>query len=318
MAVIVSSPCEFTLGDLYVDLTDLVPSALFLKCEGFNFAGSIKLKAAEAMVSDKERSGELRPGGALVESSSGNMGVALAVVAAARGYRFTCVTDDRSTRAARAQISALGAALHVVSDPGRHGSHLAARLALVRELCAADPDLVWLNQYTNPGNWGAHYHSTAEEIAKDFADLDVLFVGAGTTGTLMGCARWFRRNRPSVAVVAVDTAGSTTFGGPPGPRHVPGLGTSVRPAILDESYVDDVVLVAEVDGVRACRELARRGYLLGGSSGTVLHGARTWLEQAGAGAGTMAVAISPDLGHAYAETVYDDGWVAARLGRDAV
>jgi cysteine synthase A len=183
----------------------------------------------------------------------------------------------------------------------------------VRALCASDDRYVWLNQYANPSNWKAHYRRTAPEIARQFPQLDVLFIGAGTTGTLMGCARYFRHWHRRVRVVAVDSAGSVTFGGAPGCRMIPGLGTSVRPALLDESYVDDVVIVDEADAIRACHRLARRGFLFGGSTGTVISGAMSWLAKHDGPAPT-AVAIAPDLGERYLDTVYQTNWVQDLYG----
>ena len=169
--------------------------------------------------------------------------------------------------------------MHVVTEPDASGGFLGARLDYVRALCASDDRYVWLNQYTNPGNWRAHYRTTAPAIARQFPQLDVLFVGAGTTGTLMGCARYFREWHRPVRIVAVDSVGSVTFGGAPGRRMIPGLGMSVRPPLLDESYVDEVVRVEEADTIRACHRLARRGFLFGGSTGTVVSGAMDWLAR---------------------------------------
>jgi cysteine synthase len=136
----------------------------------------------------------------------------------------------------------------------------------------------------------------------------VLFVGAGTTGTLMGCARYLRGWHRPVRIVAVDTVGSVTFGGPSRSRMIPGLGTSVRPPLLDESYVDEVLMVGESDTIRACHRLAGRGFLFGGSTGTVVSGAMDWLARHGE-PGLTAVAIAPDLGERYLETVYQPDWV---------
>ncbi|BDM68637.1 2,3-diaminopropionate biosynthesis protein SbnA [Streptomyces nigrescens] len=289
-----------------------------LKCEGFNFAGSIKLKAARAMVDAAERRGRLRPGSTLVESSSGNLGVALSLLAAARGYRFLCVTDSRCTLGARQLMQALGSEVHVITTPDPVDGLLGARLAHVRELCAGNEDFLWLNQYANPDNGQAHYDSTGPEILKAFPDLSVLFVGAGTTGTLMGCARYLRDHKPSVRVVAVDAEGSVTFGGPARTRMIPGLGTGVRPPLLDESLVDDVVLVAEPDTIRSCRRLARRGFLFGGSTGTVVSGALAWLARHPLPPGGRAVAIAPDLGERYLDTVYQEQWVLDLYGPRAL
>ena len=314
---VISGPVDFNEDDLYIDLVSTFGQSLYLKCEGFNFAGSIKLKAATEMVETAERDGVLRPGSILVESSSGNLGVALSVLAASRGYRFLCVTDSRCNLSARRLMEALGSQVHIVAEPDPVGGLLGARIDYVRALCASDDRYVWLNQYTNPGNWRAHYRTTAPAIARQFPGLDVLFVGAGTTGTLMGCARWFWDWHRRVRVVAVDSVGSVTFGGPPGRRMIPGLGSGVRPAMLDTSYIDDVVLVEEADTVRACHRLARAGFLLGGSTGTVVSGAVDWLRRH-ATRDLTAVAIAPDLGERYLDTVYQSNWLEDLYGPDVL
>ncbi|GAA2693617.1 2,3-diaminopropionate biosynthesis protein SbnA [Streptomyces lunalinharesii] len=310
---VISVPMDFNAEDLYVDLRSIVGQALFLKCEGFNFAGSIKLKAASEMVAAAERNGVLKPGCVLVESSSGNLGVALSIIAASKGYGFLCVTDARCNLSARRFMEAMGGRVHIVAEPTAEGGLLGARIAHVAALCAADERYVWLNQYANADNWRAHYRTTAPAIARRFPQLDVLFVGAGTTGTLMGCARYFREWHRRVRVVAVDSVGSVTFGGEPGRRMIPGLGTSVRPALLDESYVDDLVRVEEADTVRACHRLARRGFLFGGSTGTVVSGAVEWLSRHD-GHEVTAVAIAPDLGERYLDTIYQTNWLQALYG----
>jgi N-(2-amino-2-carboxyethyl)-L-glutamate synthase len=315
---IISTPQGFNEEDLYVDLRSIFGQPLFLKCEGFNFAGSIKLKAAAEMVEAAERDGVLIPGSILVESSSGNLGVALSMIAASKGYGFLCVTDPRCNLQTRLLMEALGAEVHVVTevaDPAR--GLLGARMDYVRTRCATDPRYVWLNQYENQDNWQAHYRQTAPAIDRQFPDLDVLFVGAGTTGTLMGCARWFREHRPSVRIVAVDVVGSVSFGGPASTRMIPGLGMGVCPPLLNESYIDELVMVEEADTVRACHRLARRGFLFGGSTGTVVSGATSWLARNGRDDLT-AVTIAPDLGERYLDTVYQPNWVQDIYGDDVL
>ncbi len=312
---IISGPQQFNEDELYVDLRSIVGHDLFLKCEGFNFAGSVKLKAASAMVEGAERDGLLQPGSFLVESSSGNLGVALSMIAANRGYRFVCVTDSRCNLATRRLMEALGTEVHIITEPDADGGLLGARKRHVRELCESDSRFVWLNQYENENAWKAHYATTGPAIAAEFPEIDVLFVGAGTTGTLMGCARYFKQHHPSVRIVAVDSVGSVTFGDVPSRRMIPGLGSGVRPALLDESYVDDVVMVEEADTVRTCRTLARSGFLFGGSTGTVVSGAREWLAAYGT-PGTTAVALAPDLGERYLDTIYQDHWVEDLYGAD--
>ncbi|WP_433407585.1 2,3-diaminopropionate biosynthesis protein SbnA [Saccharomonospora azurea] len=314
---VITAPLEFNEEQLYVDLESMFGYPLFLKCEGFNFAGSIKLKAAIEMVTSAEQSGLVTEDTILVESSSGNLGVALALIAASRGFQFLCVTDTRCNLSTRRLIEALGSRVHIISEPHPERGFLGARLDYVHSLCASDSRYVWLNQYANPSNWAAHYRTTAPAIARQFPNLDALFIGTGTTGTLMGCARYFRELDRPVRIVAVDSVGSVTFGGGPGRRMIPGIGTSVRPPMLDESFVDDVVMVEEVDTIRACHQMARNGFLFGGSTGTVVSGAMDWLAHHGT-PGTNSVAIAPDLGERYLDTLYQTNWLQGLYGEDVL
>ncbi|MET9360229.1 2,3-diaminopropionate biosynthesis protein SbnA [Streptomyces sp. NPDC006632] len=315
---VISVPEDFHMEDLYVDLRSVLDAPLYLKCEGFNFAGSIKLKAARSMIADAERKGLLTRDSVIVESSSGNLGVALSMIAASRGYSFLCVTDTRCNLNTRRLMEAMGAQVHTITEPDPESGFLGARLDFVRKLCASDSRHVWLNQYANPCNWQAHYRSTAPAIAERFPDLDVLFVGAGTTGTLMGCARYFKDSGRPVTVVAVDSVGSVTFGGPPAPRMIPGLGSGVRPQLLDTSFVDDVVHVPEIDTIRVAHQLASGGFLFGGSTGTVLSGAIRWLAENRDGRPCTAVAVSPDLGERYLDSIYQSNWVSELYGAHAL
>ncbi|GAA5031983.1 2,3-diaminopropionate biosynthesis protein SbnA [Streptomyces siamensis] len=312
---VITAPYAFNESRLYVDLEPIFGRRLYLKCEGFNFAGSIKLKAANEMVESAEREGVLRPDSILIESSSGNLGVALSMIAASKGYRFLCVTDSRCNLSTRLLMEALGSEVHVVADLDANGGFLGKRIDYVRALCASDDRYVWLSQYTNEGNWRAHFRTTGPEIAEHFPELDVLFIGAGTTGTLMGCARYFREWNREVRIVAVDSVGSVAFGGPPGRRMIPGLGMSMRPPLLDESFVDEVVRVEEADTIRTCHRLARRGFLFGGSTGTVVSGAMDWLARHGS-RDLTTVAIAPDLGERYLDTIYQINWLQDLYGDD--
>ncbi|MEV0963189.1 2,3-diaminopropionate biosynthesis protein SbnA [Streptomyces sp. NPDC049910] len=313
---VITGADELLDTEVYLDLRRLLDCRLYLKCEGFNFAGSVKVRPAAWMVDTAQRDGIIGPDSVLIESSSGNLGVALAVIAAAKGIRFVCVTDPKCNPSATDLMKALGAEVVVVDEPDATGSYLAARKARVRERCAQDPRYVWLNQYENPANWVAHYENTAALIAKQFPGLDTLFIGTGTGGTLMGCARYFREHSPRVRIVAVDSVGSVNFSGAPGPRHVPGLGASTPMPLIDPSAVDEVIRVDERDTIRMCRRLAARGVLLGGSSGTVVSAAAGWLARHGS-ADHTAVAIAPDLGERYIDTIYNDAWVARHYRRGA-
>lgn len=310
-------PHELLADEVFVDLSEVLAVPVLVKCESFNFAGSVKLKAAVSMVTAAEESGLLTPDSVIIESSSGNLGVALAMVTASKGYGFVCVTDPRASAQNRRQIEATGGRVVLVTEPDANHGYLASRIRTVRELCASNPRFVWLNQYTNENNWRAHYRSTAPAILENCPDLDVLFVGAGTTGTLMGCAYYLRDIGHPAQVIAVDSVGSVTFGEPAGPRYIPGLGTSRQPDLVDASVLDGVLHVDEADAIRMCRTLARAGFLFGGSTGTVLAGAKRWLDSVGL-PDVNAVAISPDLGERYLDTVYDDAWVAEHYGAEVL
>ena len=304
---------ELVTDDVFLRLSDLLPACeVFVKLEALNPAGSIKLKPAVALIEDAERRGLLRPGGRVAESSSGNFGIALAVVCAAKGYRFTCVTDPNAADYSVTVMRALGAEVVVVDQRDANGGFLATRIAHLNRMLAADPALVWPNQYANPANPRVHWMRTAAAILAELAAVDFLFVGAGTTGTLMGCAGYFRRFSPRTRIVAVDTVGSVTFGNPAGPRFIPGLGTSRVPEICRSDDLDEIVLVHEADAVRMCRTLAARyGLLAGGSTGSVL--SAVVAKRAEIPPGARIATISPDLGEKYLATVYDDAWVASRF-----
>lgn len=315
---IIRSPHELVDSDLYVDLNSVLERELYIKCEGLNFGGSIKMKAAAAMVADAERDGVIREDSILIESSSGNLGIALSIIAAGKGIPFICVTDRRCNDHTASIIRALGAQVVVVDEPDAEGGYLKARLDLVRRHCDEDDRYVWLNQYSNEANWMAHYKNTAQGILKCFPDLDVLFVGVGTAGTAMGCVRYVRDIGSTARVVAVDAVGSVSFGSPSANRLIPGVGAGVMPPLLDPDAFDDVVLVPEEAALRMCRALAARGLLFGGSTGSVVEGACTWLEVNDPQRTLRTVCISPDMGDRYLDTVYNDAWVLEHFGPKAL
>jgi N-(2-amino-2-carboxyethyl)-L-glutamate synthase len=297
------------LDDVFVELSGfVVGSQVALKIEGFNAAGSIKLKTAVALIADAERRGGLTRGGRVVESSSGNLGVALGIVCAVRGYRFTCVTDPNASSSHLAIMRRLGVQVVVVDRRDEQGGYLGQRLKYIEERLLEDPELIWTNQYANTANSNAHYELTAAAILREFNRVDFLFVGAGTSGTLMGCIRRFRQDSPSTVIVAVDAVGSVTFGYPAGPRRIPGLGTSLRPPLCDPAAADSVMLIEELEAIETCRTLAAtHGLLVGGSTGSVLAAVRRHTPQIPHG--STVIAISPDLGDRYVDMIYDDKWV---------
>lgn len=281
---------------------------LFLKLEGFNPAGSIKIKTAISLInglaSDKKFNSDVE----LIESSSGNLGVALAMICANRGYKFSCVIDPNAADENVQIMRALGTKIVLITQKDENGGYLHSRIKYIKDAVSTNANLIWLNQYGNPSNPKAHEETTAIEIYESFPNLDFLFIGAGTTGTLMGCAKFFREKKHPAKIIAVDIHGSVTFGGPSGTRRIPGMGTSRVPEICDRSLIDDVVYVSESQSIAKCRWYASKfGLLLGGSSGSVLAGIEMYSDHIEAN--STVVTISPDCGKKYLSTIYNDTWV---------
>lgn len=304
-------PAFLRLGDFQPGFETVV------KIEGLNPAGSVKNVPARAMVEAAEAAGLLREGATLIESTSGNLGIALAAVCAAKGIRLVLVTDPNANSRSVRHMRALGAEVVVVTERDRSGGFLQTRIDYIARRTAADPHLLWLNQYANPANPGAHRSVTAAQITEHFGAPDWLFVAAGSTGTLMGCVEHFGSIAAPTRIVGVDTAGSVTFGGPPRRRWIPGVGASRRPELFVDDHRFEKCVVAEAESIRQCRRAARRyGLLVGGSTGAVLAAVEAMRDRVAAG--SRVVAISPDLGDRYLDTVYDDDWVRSRFGSDVL
>ncbi|WP_051773644.1 pyridoxal-phosphate dependent enzyme [Streptomyces sp. NRRL S-237] len=313
--MITGNPLDLHFPDVFFEMAGLVPDGrMLLKLEGFNITGSIKLKSALFMVEHLERAGLLEPGrSTLVESSSGNLGVAVALICRMRGYGFVCVTDPNISAVNLRAIRAYGGRIDRVETKDEQGGYLRTRLDRVARLLAEDPDRVWLNQYANPANARAHAQWTALQILQSVPDVTHLYVGTGTTGTMMGLAESFSRLSPKTELVAVEPEGSVTFGAPrPGRRRLPGLGTSSRPAIADAGRVHRIVHVAERDAVRRChRTLESHGLLVGSSTGYVLEAVAA--DADGFAPDSVVVGVSPDFGDKYLDTLYDTEWLDANF-----
>lgn len=289
-------------------------SDVFVKLEGCNPTGSIKIKPARAMIDAAEEAGLALPGRSrFIESSSGNMGLAMSAVCAERGYDFVCVTDPAASPATLRGIRAYGGEVVIVEERDENGGFVGTRIREIERRRAAAPDLVWLNQYEHAANARSHATTTGPEILAAIPAPDWLFVGVGTGGTLMGLADVFARESPQTRFVAVDPVGSVTFGHAPGRRAIPGIGNSRVPRLLDPTRPHHVVRVSETETVAMCRTMARRyAVLLGGSSGSALAAVRKAVGQFRPG--DSVVVIAPDFGERYLDTIYDDGWVAAHVG----
>lgn len=309
----------FLRDDLFITVpgVGLFSTDVNLKCEGLTVGGSIKFKTALAMIEDLETRGvlESRPGARpreIIESSSGNLGVALSMVCAGRGIAFTCVTDPNIAAGNLKLMKAMGANVVVITQQEDDGGFLASRINYIRARLEKEPHLLWTNQYANEACKWAHKRWTCPAVLRVFPRVDYLFVGAGSTGTLMGCCEYFREHSPETKVVGVDSLGSVTFCGVVHARYIPGIGASRRPELFNGELPHLLVQIPEIETVRMCREMRDRfGLLLGGSTGTVLAAVKKLKQKIPDDA--VVVAISPDLGERYADTIYNDNWVAQRF-----
>lgn len=275
-----------------------VPEAeLLAKLESFNPMGSVKDRAALSMIRDAEEKGRLKPGSVIIEPTSGNTGIGLAFVAAARGYRMILTMPESMSMERRLMLHALGAEL--VLTPAAQG--MKGAIAEAERLLAETPDAFMPGQFTNPANPEAHRRTTAEEIWHDTdGQVGIVVAGVGTGGTITGVGEGLKSKSSFIRMVAVEPFDSPVLsGGEPGPHKLQGIGAGFVPAILNRSVIDEIVRVKAEDAIAATRLLARtEGLLVGISSGAAVHAA-TEQARREENRGKTIVVILPDTGERY-------------------
>ncbi|TBO54779.1 cysteine synthase family protein, partial [Streptomyces kasugaensis] len=288
-------------------------SRLLLKLEMYNPTGTAKIRMARQMVLDAEARGELRPGGRIIESTSGNTGLGLAVIAAERGYTFTAVVDHHACADKLRAMRALGTELVYVAEDGTDELATAAREELAEDMARGQDNTVFTEQHNNLSN-GIGYFPVAHELHQALdGQLDVLIGAVGTGGALCGTARELRTLMSGVTVIGVEPKGSIAFGGPAHDYYQSGTGTPEGAeigALVDYDLIDEGVKVGDIEAFATARAVARTGLLIGGSAGGVVHEALTRLPALPPG--TTMVALVNDGGEKYLDTVFDDDWMNAR------
>ena len=277
-----------------------LPARLIAKVESFNPAGSVKDRVALSMIETAEAEGKLKPGSVIIEPTSGNTGIGLCAVAAARGYRAIIVMPDTMSVERQMLMKAYGAEL-ILTD-GTFG--MAAAIAKADELAAEIPNAIVAGQFVNPANPAAHEATTGPEIWADTdGQVDIFVCGVGTGGTITGTGRYLKSVNPNLKVIGMEPAGSPVLsGGKAGPHGLQGIGAGFVPEVLDVTVMDEVVTVTEAEAYAAGRLLARReGILAGISSGAALHAA---IEVAARpeNTGKTVVVLLPDTGDRYLST----------------
>ncbi|MFI5783176.1 pyridoxal-phosphate dependent enzyme [Nocardia sp. NPDC051570] len=279
---------------------------LWLKLEGLNVFGSLKARTAHALLQAAERSRQLEQGGAVVESTSGNLGIALAGICRARGYSCTLVVDENTPQTSRLLMRAAGAAL-VTASARDGGNPVEARLNLVRRFLAEHPDAVWTNQYGSGANPRVHREWTGPELADDFDGVppDAVAVPVSTGGTFAGLSAFFREWSPSTTMIAVDAVGSAATGGRAAPRSakIPGFGSGRESDFLSSADWGRRVVLHDLEVAEACRVLAASvGLTLGGSAAAAVLGAiAVAIEDPGL---SEIAVICPDMGEKYLDLIW--------------
>ena len=281
----------------------------FAKCEFMNAGGSVKDRIGRRMVEEAERSGRIKPGDTLIEPTSGNTGIGMALAAAVKGYRMIITMPEKMSREKQVVLEALGA--EIIRTPTEAAWDAPeSHIGVAKQLQSILPNAHILDQYSNPDNPDAHYHGTAVEILEQTGgEFDYLVAGAGTGGTLSGIARRLREEAPHVKIIGVDPVGSILAGpGPVGSYKVEGIGYDFIPDVLDRGLVDEWVKSEDAPSFQTARKLIRQeGLLCGGSCGTAMWAALQVAKREGPG--KRFVVILPDSVRNYMTKFVDDRWM---------
>jgi cysteine synthase A len=282
---------------------------LYAKLEFLNPTGSVKDRAASYVIGKLLDNKEIDRDTTLIESSSGNFGIALSAYCKYHGLKFICVVDPCISPVNEMLMKSFGAVVVPVDEPDENGGYLLNRIRKVKQLRREIENSYWVNQYGNPYNAEAYYHSLAGEICAEMEHLDYIFMGISSGGTITGVSRKIKEHYPDARVIAVDIIGSVIFGHPPKKRFIPGIGSSMVPDILQHSKIDDVVMMDEIDTIKMCHELLEKhNVFAGGSSGSAYGAVKQYFKEHPADKPVNVLTVFPDRGERYCSTVYNEKW----------
>lgn len=282
---------------------------VFAKLESCNPTGSVKDRAASYILNKLLTDKIINKNTTIIESTSGNFGVALSAYCKYLNLRFIAVVDPHISRMNEMLIRANGARIIKVTTPDLYGGYLLNRIAKVQELQEQIKNSYWVNQYENPLNAMAYYHSLGREMINEIERIDYVFLGISSGGTITGVSQRIKRSFPDAQVIAVDIEGSRIFTGLAKKRYIPGIGSSMVPEIIKQAKIDDYVLVSESATINGCHELLEKhSVFAGGSSGSVLAGIKQYFKERELSEEVNVACVFPDRGERYFDTVYNEEW----------
>jgi N-(2-amino-2-carboxyethyl)-L-glutamate synthase len=292
---------------------------LFVKLEYNNYSGSIKDRAVFNILSHAIDDGLIDEDTTIVESSSGNFAISLASMCRVIGIKSTVVIDPNINYDYEQVLRVLATEVIKVTERDHTGGFLLTRIETIQRLRTSIPNVFWTNQYENPNNYTAYYYGLGVEICKAFDELDYVFIGVSTCGTITGISMRIKEKFPNVTVVAVDIEGSVIFGEQPKKRHISGLGASKVPLILSNAMIDQVINVSELNIVKGARMLLEEQAIFGGASaGAMYYAARTFFQNKTFSKKPKALFLCPDKGTAYLDNIYNEQWVKENLSPDGL
>lgn len=279
----------------------------YAKMEGSNLFGSVKDRAAKYLMEKTYDGGIIKNDTVIIESSSGNFGIALAGMCKIKGNPFICVVDPNVTEINRKIIELLGAEIIIASKPDQNGSYIHNRIQIVKEYIQNHKNVYWTNQYENEYVWKA-YFSLGEELCNELKRIDYVFVAVSTCGTLAGTSQKIKEQFHDCKIIAVDIAGSQIFEQSKRKNHISGIGTMFVPKNLVHAKYDDYMIVEEADAISECNNLLAKGIVVGASSGAVAYAIQNYTGYSNDLGAESIVGIFPDRGERYLDTIYDKEW----------
>lgn len=281
----------------------------YAKLEGVNPTGSVKDRAAQCIINRIEKEGVINKDTIIIESSSGNFGIALSAYCRSRGLKFYCVIDPLISETNEMLIRKFSSKVIKVTERDKNGAYLLTRINKVNEIIDQNSNSYWVNQYANKYNCEAYYNTLALEMCNDVESIDYVFIGVSSGGTITGVSKKIKEVYPNAKVIAVDIVGSVIFGGEPKKRHIPGIGSSKVPEILRLALIDEVMAIDERDVIRECNNLLLEHKIFaGGSSGAVFAAIKEYFKDKSFKTKPNVVTLFADRGDRYANTVYNEEW----------